>query len=96
MSAVLSISGRRRYGLARVCRVWGIARAGIYRRRRAAKLPETARRRPGPQGPMPDAALVDEIRTVLTDSPFHGEAIARSGRACVTRACGPRRSACAV
>jgi putative transposase len=73
MSSVFSISGRRRYGLVRVCRVWGIARAGVYRRRRAANLPETPRRRPGPQGPMPDAALVEEIRTVLTASPFHGE-----------------------
>jgi putative transposase len=73
MSAGLSISGRRCYGLARVCRVWGVPRAGIYRRRRAANQPEPPRRRPGPQGPMPDAALVDEIRGVLTASPFHGE-----------------------
>lgn len=73
MSSVLSISGRRRYGLARVCRVWGIARAGVYRGRRTANLSEAPRRRPGPQGPMPDAALVDEIRTVLNHSPFHGE-----------------------
>ena len=73
MSAVLSISGRRCYGLARVCRVWSVPRAGIYRRRRAASQPEPPRRRPGPQGPMPDSALVDEIRGVLTNSPFHGE-----------------------
>jgi putative transposase len=73
MSSVFSISGRRRYGLARVCRVWDVPRAGIYRRRRAANLPEPPRRRPGPQGAMPDAALVEEIRVVLTDSPFHGE-----------------------
>ncbi len=73
MSAVISISAHRRYGVARVCRVWGFARAGIYRSRRAALLPPTPRRRPGPQGPMPDAALIDAIRQVLTDSPFHGE-----------------------
>lgn len=77
MSTVLSISGRRRYGLARVCRIWGIGRAGIYRRRRAANLSVPPRvpprRRPGPQGPMPDAALVEEIRAVLAASPFHGE-----------------------
>src|SRR4051812_38996277 len=30
-------------------------------------------RRPGPVGPMPDAALVEAIRAVLTVSPFHGE-----------------------
>ena len=73
MSTVPSISVHRRYGLSRVCRVWGIARAGIYRRRRAADLPVPPRRRPGPRGPMPDAGLVAEIRTVLDDSPFHGE-----------------------
>jgi len=73
MSTVLSISAKRRYGLTRVCRVWGVARAGIYRWREAANRPEPPRRRPGPQGPMPDAALVTEIRAVLAASPFHGE-----------------------
>jgi putative transposase len=73
MSAVISISGRRRYGVARVCRVWGVARAGVYRRRRAAEAPPAPRRRPGPQGPMPDAALVEAIRRTLASSPFHGE-----------------------
>ena len=73
MSAVISISTRRRYGVARMCRVWGIARSGVYRRRQAADAPPAPRRRPGPQGPMPDAALVEAIRRVLIDSPFHGE-----------------------
>ncbi len=31
------------------------------------------RRRPGPHGPMPDAALLEAIRGVLLASPFHGE-----------------------
>ena len=73
MSTVFSTSGHRRYGLARICRVWGIARAGIYRHRHAANLPAPPRRRPGPRGPMSDAALVAEIRAVLASSPFHGE-----------------------
>jgi putative transposase len=73
MSTVISISTRRRYGVARVCRVWGVARAGVYRRRGAAEAPPAPRRRPGPQGPMSDAALVEAIRRVLTNSPFHGE-----------------------
>ena len=72
MSAVISISARRPYGLARVCRVWGVSRAGIYRGRRVIASP-APRRRPGPQGPMPDAALVEAIRGVLSNSPFHGE-----------------------
>ncbi|HYN45543.1 MAG TPA: IS3 family transposase, partial [Allosphingosinicella sp.] len=73
MSTVISTSTRRRYGVARLCRVWGVARAGIYRGRRAAVTPPAPRRRPGPQGPMADAALVEAIRQALIDSPFHGE-----------------------
>ena len=73
MSTAISISTHRPYGLARVCRVWGVARSGVYRRRQAAEAPARPRRRPGPQGPMPDAALVEAVRRVLTESPFHGE-----------------------
>lgn len=73
MSTVISISTRRRYGVSRVCRVWGFARAGFYRSRRAAAGSLVPRRRPGPEGPMSDAALVEAIRQVLVDSPFHGE-----------------------
>ena len=58
MSAVVSISARRRYGVARV---WGVARSGVYRSRRAPVVPPAPRRRPGPQGPMDDAALVEAI-----------------------------------
>lgn len=72
MSTVVSISMRSPYGVARVCRVWGVARAGIYRGRQAV-APPRPRQRPGPQGPMPDAALVEAIRGVLIASPFHGE-----------------------
>lgn len=72
MSAAVSISTHRPYGLTRVCRVWGVSRAGIYRGRWAI-TPSTPRRRPGPQGVMPDAALVEAIRGVLLASPFHGE-----------------------
>lgn len=72
MSAAVSISTRRPYGVARVCRMWGVPRASIYRGRRVI-APSTPRRRPGPRGPMPDAALAAAIRRVLTESPFHGE-----------------------
>ena len=96
MSAVISISAHRRYGVARVCRVWSIARAGLYRSRRAAVVPPGPRHRPGPQGPMPDAALMDAIRQVLTYSPSTERGIGRSGRGCVTRACAPPASGCAA
>src|SRR3712207_6749666 len=54
-----------------VCRVWRAARATPYRPLSSSR-PKPPRR-PGPVGPMLDAALVEAIRAVLTASPFHGE-----------------------
>src|SRR4051812_36673323 len=71
MSQTVSPASGRPYGLARVCRVWRASRATTYRHLSSSR-PEPPRR-PGPVGPMPDAALVDAIRAVLTASPFHGE-----------------------
>ena len=72
MNTAVSVSTRRRYSVARLCRVWGIPRAGICRGRRGM-APSTPRRRPGSQGLMPDAGLVEAIRGVFLASPFHGE-----------------------
>ena len=71
MSRTASPSGGGPYGLARVCRIWDLARSTVYRRRNPPRAAPP--RRPGPTGPMPDAALVDAIRGVLAASPFHGE-----------------------
>jgi putative transposase len=71
MSRAVSPSAGRPYGLARVCRAWGAARATVYRRR--LPPPTEPPRRPGPIGPMPDADLAAAIRAVLAASPFHGE-----------------------
>jgi hypothetical protein len=71
MSAVISISAGRRYGVARVCRAWGVSRSSLYRGRTPSP-PSAPRRRPGPQGPMPDAGIVEAIRQTLAGSPFHG------------------------
>ena len=71
MSRSISPTSSRPYGLARVCRVWGTARATLYRHRLPPR-PEPLQQR-GPVGPMPDAALADQIQAVLAASPFHGE-----------------------
>ena len=70
MSRQVSPSTAKPYGIERVTRLWGVARATVYRHRRPDR---GERRRPGPVGAMPDAALVGEIRRLLEDSPFHGE-----------------------
>ncbi len=71
MSRTISPSSRKPYGLALVCRIWRPARATVYRRRLPPRVEPP--RRPGPVGPMPDAALLAAIRALLTASRFHGE-----------------------
>ena len=74
MSGQASVSSRKRYGLVRVCRVWEVARSGLYAWRQRGRLAASQpRRRPGPQGPCSDAELVSHIREILTASSFHGE-----------------------
>ena len=71
MSRQVSPSTNRFYGILRVTRLWDTSRATVYRHRWCdATRP---RRRPGPVGPMSDAALVEAIRELLASSPFHGE-----------------------
>src|SRR6476620_12211150 len=71
MSRTVSPTTGNPYGLSRVCLVWRASRATIYRHLSYSRLEPP--RRPGPVGPMPDLALVDAIRAVLTASSFHGE-----------------------
>jgi transposase InsO family protein len=71
MSRTASPSSVTPYGVARVCRIWRVARATVYRHRMPART--VPPRRPGPTGPIADPALVQEIRRVLHDNPFHGE-----------------------
>lgn len=73
MSRAFSISARRRYGLVRVCTAWRVSRATVARHLKCANMPPAPRRRPGPQGAMPDGDLATRIRALLADSPFHGE-----------------------
>lgn len=74
MSRMTSPSTERHYPLATICRVWGLSRATLHRRRirQAANDPQPPRRR-GPQGAASDTALVAAIREVIEASPFTGE-----------------------
>ncbi len=69
MSRIISPVTGKPYGLAAVCRMWRLARSGVYRH--LSVLP-TAQRR-GPLGAMSDDALTTAIEGVLAASPFHGE-----------------------
>jgi len=72
MSQACSISAAGVYGLQRVCRVWNVSRSMVYEQRRKRTNPPVVSRR-GPQGPCSDEQLVEHIRTVILQSPFHGE-----------------------
>jgi transposase InsO family protein len=74
MSRAASPSRNKPYGLAGVCRVWETPRSTVYAHRaqeRNADGPSGLR--PGPEGPCSDQELVEKIREVLRESPFHGE-----------------------
>jgi putative transposase len=70
MSQATSPSTGKPYGLARVCRVWKIARSTVYWHRHAPAEPGA---RWGPVGPCPDDELVAHIRHILEASSFPGE-----------------------
>ncbi len=76
MSGAYSIATHKRYGLQRVCRVWRMPRSTVYAQRISTEEGSMGSRppqRPGPMGPCRDPELVDHIRQVLAESPFHGE-----------------------
>ena len=71
MSQTVSPVTGKPYGRATICRVWRLARSGVYRH--LAPAPAAPPLRRGPTGAMTDAALTAAIRAVLAASPFHGE-----------------------
>ena len=75
MSQAHSISTRRRYGLARVCDIWGVSRATVYRQRAPGNAANAVRapRRRGPEGVCGDTGLLGHIEAVIEASPFSGE-----------------------
>lgn len=72
MSRARSASTQKPYGVSRVCSAWEVSRSTLYWRRNYMP-PSLPARRPGPEGPCPDEEMVEQIRAVLRESPFHGE-----------------------
>ena len=76
LSRSASPSTGKRYGLQRVCRIFGLARSTAYYLKAREAVPVDQRpvpRKRGPVGAGTDEELVGHIRRVLADSPFHGE-----------------------
>lgn len=73
MSQACSLSEKKRYGLALVCRIWRIPRSTYYEQSRHDRNPPSNCRRRGPRGPMSDPELIEQIRTVIQGSRFHSE-----------------------
>jgi len=69
MSAAISPEMGLRYGLRRVCRVWGMPRATVYFHRKDRPVPQ----RRGPKPLIPDIELLTMIREDLATSPFREE-----------------------
>ena len=81
MSQACSISTGKVYGLKRVCHMWNVPRSTVYARRQRKSFPRPVTRRlvrfylvcQSRKGPCIDEELAQHIRTVLLESPFHGE-----------------------
>src|SRR5512134_1621248 len=63
----------RRYGVARVCRIWGVPRSSFYAARTAATRPPVAPAQRGPKPTISGADLLAAVRTELARSPWSGE-----------------------
>ena len=73
MSRATSSSTGRPYGLARVCQVWEMPRSTVYASRARSRPPAQPPAKRGPKTAWTDAALTEQVRTILAHSPFLGE-----------------------
>ena len=73
MSAAISPSTGRVYGVERVCRVWELPRSSYYAQCDGTSVEPARVARRGPKPELSDAALERLIREDLAHSPFLGE-----------------------
>ena len=72
MSAAISCSTGKTFGVARVCSAWGVARSSHYARKARRLHPDLPSKR-GPRPLLSDKELLVLIRADLARSPFIGE-----------------------
>lgn len=73
MSAQVSPSVNRPFGVARICRLLERSRSGLYAYRAQQSRADRPPARRGPKTAYTDAQLTEHIRDVLATSPFTGE-----------------------
>ena len=73
MSRTTSPSTGRPYGTTRICQLWEVPRSTVYERRARARRPLRPAAKRGPRQAWTDEALTEQIRAVLSASPFTGE-----------------------
>lgn len=73
MSRTLSPSSKKRYGVARVAAVWAIARSTFYAIKARELQPAGPPAKRGPKTQFSDQELTEQIRRVITQTPFFGE-----------------------
>ena len=72
MSATISATTGKLYGIQRVCHAWEEPRSSFYNRKVQSTKPSVARKR-GPKTALSDNELLELIRSDLATSPFVGE-----------------------
>jgi putative transposase len=91
VSRQVSPSTGKVYGLRRVARLRGVARATLHRHRRPTGM--VGREGPGPPGAMADDDPAVATRQLLTDAPFMARVAASSGPGYASPASAPAGAA---
>ena len=77
MSATISLTSAKAYGVERVCAIWAQPRSSFYAWRRnrstGSAEPATPAQKRGPKSVWSDPELLSKIRADLARSPFQGE-----------------------
>ena len=73
MSATISPSTKRAYGVERVCAAWDWPRSTLYAKRARQSAPALVLQKRGPRPLLSDDGLLERIRADLALSPFRGE-----------------------